>query len=162
MRRNSEVVELSQTQRRTGQRTALVMPVSTTVQSKKVAVNKPQLTGKVKSKTDESADEKNSYAKASSQSGVKSVAKSQPSRKTEKKAISKVSSLKREQPDIFKTFSTPKPKMNREDTGSSAGTSSVIATAHSVRHILAASSFMKLKVSSKRALAFMMTVRVSR
>lgn len=155
------MVELSQTQRRTAQRTALVMPVSTTVQSKEIPVIEPQLTAGAKSKTDESADEKNFCAKASSQSRVKSGVKSQPPRKTEKKAINKVSSLKREQPDIFKTFSKPKPKINREDTGSSAGNSSVIATAHSVRHLLAASSFMKLKVSSKRALAFMMTVRLS-
>lgn len=156
------MVGLSQTQRRTGQRPALVSPIPTTIQPKNIAVSKAQVTGEVKSKTKDSANEKKSSVKSSSQQGeVKPVVKAQPPRQTEKKAISKVSSQKREQSAIFKTFSKPKPKLKKEDTGSSAGASSAIATGHSVRHILAAFSFMKLKASSKRVPALMMTVRVS-
>lgn len=125
---------MSQTQRRTGQRPALVLPVSTNIQQKDTAVSKSQAAGGSKSKTDENVDEKFSYTKASSQAEVKPAVKSQPPRKTEKKATSKVSNLKREQSDIFKSFSKPKPRLNRENTGNSAGTTSAIATAHSVRH----------------------------
>ncbi|MCJ1265569.1 hypothetical protein MMC22_005449 [Lobaria immixta] len=119
------------TQRRTGQRPALVLPVSTNIQQKNTAINNSEAAGGSKSKTDENVDEKFSYTKASSQAEVKPAVKSQPPRKTEKKAASKVSNLKREQSDIFKSFSNPKPRLNRENTGNSAGTSSAIATAHS-------------------------------
>lgn len=128
------MVELSQTQRRTGQRPVLASPISTAIQPKNIAVSKAQVTGEVKSKTNDSANEKKSFVKPSSQQGeVKPVVKSQPPRKTEKKAISKVSSQKREQSAIFKTFSKPKPKLKKQDTGSSAGTSAIV-TANSVRH----------------------------
>lgn len=97
-------------------------------------MSKSQIMVGSKSKTDERANETVSYAKASTQAEVKPAVKSQPPRNTEKKAIGKVSSLKREQTDIFKSFSKPKPGLPKENIGSSAATSSAISTAHSVRH----------------------------
>lgn len=154
------MVELSQPQRRTGQQPALVLPVSTSIQPKNTAVSKSQVIGGSKLKIDESANEKIPYTKASSQAEVKPMVQSQPPPKSEKRAISKISRPKREQPDIFKSFSKPKPKLSK-DTENSAGTSPAVTTTHSVRHILTASSSMKLKAYSKRVLVLMMTVRES-
>lgn len=145
--------ELSQTQRRTGQRPALGLPVSTTAQPDNIAVSKSQVSGGSKLKTE--------VRNASNQAEVKPVVKPQPPRKVEKQAISKVSSLNRERPDISKSFSKPKRKLSNDGTGSSAGTYSVVATAYSVRLILAACRFKKLKASSKRVLPPLMMVRLS-
>lgn len=155
------MVELSETQRRTGHRSSLVLPVSTSIQPKTTAASKSQVSGASKLKIDESANERIPQTKASSQAEVKPVVQSQPPPKSEKRAISKVSRPKREQPDIFKSFSKPKSKPSKEDTENSAGTSPVVTTTPSVRHCHTASSYLKLKTFSKRALVLTMTVRVS-
>ncbi|MCJ1423122.1 hypothetical protein MMC29_001003 [Sticta canariensis] len=117
--------------RRTGQRSASVLPVSTSIQPKNTTVSKSQVTGGSKSKIDESANEKIPYTKASSQAEVKPMVQSEPPPKSEKRAISKISRPKREQPDIFKSFSKPKPKLSKEDTENSAGTSLAVTTTSS-------------------------------
>ena len=58
--------------------------------------------------------------------------RSQQSARTNRKATGKPRGLKREQSDLFKSFSKPKAKLNREETGSSAGDSPALSAAQSV------------------------------
>lgn len=59
---------------------------------------------------------------------------SQISKKPEKRATIRGSAIKREQPDIFKAFSKPMPKLNHENTDSSATGIAPTATGLSVRY----------------------------
>lgn len=63
---------------------------------------------------------------------VKPEVKSQQIKGGDRKSGHKPSALKREQSDLFKSFSKPKPKLDREDTGSSASGSPGPASVHSV------------------------------
>ena len=63
------------------------------------------------------------------------IAEVRPEAKTEEpttsdtKTATKLPTIRREQSDIFKSFSKPKPKLNREDTRSSTGASPAASAA---------------------------------
>lgn len=110
------------------------MQSPTTIQSNKVASDRCQDSNGSRPTTAETSQEKSFHTKATSR--VESKPEVPPTYKTlEKKATSKLSGIKREQSDIFKSFSKPKPKpkLNREGTGSTVGESSAISSVHLVR-----------------------------
>ena len=70
--------------------------------------------------------------KLTSQATVAPDLKAERPRVVERKPTSKPAVMKREQSNIFKSFSKPKAKLKQEDTGSSSGASPVPDSADSV------------------------------
>lgn len=70
--------------------------------------------------------------KSTSQAAVAQDSKAEQPRDVGKKPAIKPSVAKREQSDIFKSFSKPKAKLKNEDTSSSTGASPAPNAAHSV------------------------------
>lgn len=124
--RDEELSNCFALKRRTGKRPVIQAPAAPLVKSKEKLSTKPQ-------ETQISTQELNSSNRPSS-SGNPSTSISQTGTKsTDKKSTSKPKPLKQERSDIFKSFSKPKAKINREDTGSSAGASPAPTNVPSVR-----------------------------
>ena len=70
-----------------------------------------------------------------SESDAPVEAKTKEPESGDRKAISKPPTMKREQSDIFKSFSKPKAKLNREDAGSSDGASPAANTAPTPKQV---------------------------
>lgn len=99
--------------------------------------------------------------KATSQVDLKPTAEPQSLKQSEKKATSKHLVVKREQSDIFKSFSKPKSRLNREDTNSSVEAASTVATEISVRSHPLPPKRRNSRFSSMRKLAFGIRVNKS-
>lgn len=110
-------------QRRSGRRPVLSSAPENTVKAEKPASDS-QETGKSSLKNVEaSAGESSAPSKPGGEAQPRSDAKIEEPRSSDKKIMTKPPTMKREQSDIFKSFSKPKAKVNREDTRSSTGAS---------------------------------------
>ena len=128
-----ETIKLSQSQRRTGRQSAFQVPFPTAIQSHKVASDRHKDTDGSRPTTADVSEEKSSRIKTTSQVESKPEVHPPISTRLENKGNRKPSGIKREQSDIFKSFTKPKPKLKREDTDSSVGESSSIPSVALVR-----------------------------
>lgn len=62
-------------------------------------------------------------------------AKTEEPRNSDKKTTTRPPIMRKEQSDIFKSFSKPKAKFDREDTGSSAGASTAASNASILKQV---------------------------
>lgn len=92
-----------------------------------------QQTSKPSTRIDKPPGQASRGSKEASPAESGSDLKAQQPARTKKKVTGKPTGLKREQSDLFKSFSKPKAKLNREDTGSSVGDSPAPSAAQSVR-----------------------------
>jgi len=81
------------------------------------------------------------------------------SKPTEKKPTSKPAAPKREQSDIFQSFSRPKAKLTKEDTGSSIGVSPAPASRQSVGNLFQNIKMLLAKGLNRIRTAYVQTVR---
>ncbi|KAK4696138.1 DNA polymerase delta subunit 3, partial [Lecanoromycetidae sp. Uapishka_2] len=113
----------SSVQRRTGKRPLVAVPAAL------VAKPTAKLSGKVQAMSQQDPPSSSPFNRPSSSGKaaksmpqVESISEPKTARANEpdKKAMAKPAKLKREQSDLFKSFSKPSVKLKREDTGSSA------------------------------------------
>lgn len=126
-------------QRRTGKRPLVAAPVAPV--AKPIAKTSSKSQGTSKQDTEfsnpfERPSSSSKTSKSTTQAESKSELKNARVKEADKKATPKPANLKREQSDLFKSFSKPKAKLTEEDTGSSAGNSPPTATEPSVNTTL--------------------------
>lgn len=122
-------------QRRTGRRPPYSAPAAQVAASTVGPRGKSQESSKQDPKSSSPFDRPLSSGKArkaTTQLESKTEPRFARAKEADKKATAKPANLKREQSDLFKSFSKPRAKFNKEDTGSSAGDSPVPVTEHSV------------------------------
>jgi len=148
-------------QRRTGRRPLIAAPAPAAKSVSKPS-SKPQETSKPDKKSSTLFDRPPSSGRASKstpQTECEPEPKLERAKDVDRKAASKPANLKREQSDLFKSFSKPKAKLKREDTGSSAGESPAPATEPSVRSASLMSRSLVLTVHSRIPKVVKMMVR---
>lgn len=117
------VIHNAGVERRTGRRPPVGAPLNPVETINKKAISKSQGINRDQRNADKPSDRSSSSDKSTSQDALTSAKKAERPRDVEKKPASKPSAAKREQSDIFKSFSKPKTKLRHEDTGSSTAAS---------------------------------------
>jgi len=122
-------------QRRSGRRPIISSAPENTVKAEKQAFSS-QETGKlILNDVKASTVEPSACSQTGGEAQPRSSAKTEEPRSSDKKTTIRPPIMRKEQSDIFKSFSKPKAKLNREDTGSSAGASPAASTAPILKQV---------------------------
>ncbi|KAF6230980.1 hypothetical protein HO173_010888 [Letharia columbiana] len=128
------VIHNTGVKRRTGRRPPIgAQPVPTETVNEKASSKSQGLNREQKNavKSSDRPPPSDKSTKSTSQAAFAPDIRAERPRDVEKKPVSKPAAAKREQSDIFKSFSKPKAKLKHEDAGSSTGAFPVPSTAHS-------------------------------
>ncbi|SLM33999.1 DNA polymerase subunit Cdc27 [Lasallia pustulata] len=125
------VIQNTRVKRRTGGRPPVTAPTIATTKPAAKSAPQTQQASKPSTRIEKPASQASRDGKEASPAESGSDIKSQKPARTNKKATGKPTGLKREQSDLFKSFSKPRAKLNREDTASSVGDSPAPSAAQS-------------------------------
>ncbi|MCJ1300326.1 hypothetical protein MMC08_003122, partial [Hypocenomyce scalaris] len=117
------IIQNASVKRRAGRRPPVTAPVVAPTKPAPKPAGQSQQASTPSTKAEKASSQASRDSKEASPTDSGPEVKSQQPARTNKKTIGKPTAIKREQSDLFKSFSKPKAKLNREDTGSSVGDS---------------------------------------